>query len=110
MVYEALKQRVATVFEDINPTGVKLDLEKIVKEPIDFLLEVGKKLADIYQVAYAHKFDSSQLADLVQLVAKTAHQQKFMDIGYKRLFVQKMVRGLHFLKQRNIVPSASELA
>ncbi|MEG3056599.1 MAG: DUF2791 family P-loop domain-containing protein [Methanoculleus sp.] len=44
-VYEALNQRLATVFEGpINPTGVRIDLEHLEVNPEAFLREVGEKL------------------------------------------------------------------
>ena len=57
-VYEALNQRLATVFEGpINPTGVRIDLEHLEVNPEAFLREVGEKLARIYEVAYEISFD-----------------------------------------------------
>jgi len=45
-VYEALSQRVSTVFDaKLNPTGVKIYLERIPMEPIAHLKEIGEKLA-----------------------------------------------------------------
>jgi hypothetical protein len=108
-VYEALKQRVATVFETLNPSGVKVELEKVVSEPIPFLCEIGGKLAKVYETAYSHKFDESGCQRTVKAVAETAYEQRFGDIGYKRLFVQRLVQGFHYLRQKGIPPSPDDL-
>ena len=108
-VYEALRQRVATVFEMLNPSGVKVELERVVTEPIPFLQEIGHKLGHVYETAYAHQFNKANLEETVTTVAEAAYEQRFGDIGYKRLFVQKLVQGLHFLRYKGLPPSASDL-
>jgi hypothetical protein len=108
-VYEALKQRVATVFETLNPSGVKVELEKVVSEPIPFLCEIGGKLAKVYETAYSHKFDESGCQRTVRAIAEDAYDQRFGDIGYKRLFVQMLVQGFHYLRQEGIPPSPDDL-
>lgn len=108
-VYEALKQRVCTVFETLNPSGVKVELEKVVSEPIPFLCEIGGKLVNVYETAYSHKFDESGCQRTVKTVAEAAYEQRFGDIGYKRLFVQMLVRELHSLRGKGIPPSPDDL-
>ncbi len=108
-IYEALRQRVSTVFEVLNPTGVKIELEKVISDPIPFLCEVGKKLAHVYEIAYSHEFDRSALEKTITMIAEMAHEQRFGDIGYKRLFVQTLIRGLHFLCKKGTPPTISEL-
>ena len=108
-IYEALRQRVATVFEMFNPSGVKIELEKVVAEPIPFLCEVGYKLAKVYKTAYNHEFDETVLEKTITTVAEAAYEQRFGDIGYKRLFVQKLIQGLHFLRYKGVPPSGSDL-
>jgi len=108
-VYEALKQRVSTVFDDLNPVGVKINLEDAIKDPIKFLCEVGNKIINVYEIAYNCKLDSKKSKEAVKLSADVAFKQKFGDTGYKRLFMQKVVRALHFLSKKGIIPSEEEL-
>lgn len=108
-VYEALKQRLSTVFTIVNPTGVKIKLEDTVAEPTAFLHEVGDKLVRVYQTAYRCTFDPAISRPLVQAIAEDAYEQRFSDEGYKRLFVQKLVRGLHFLRRAKRAPTIEEL-
>lgn len=97
------------MFETLNPSGVKVELEKVVSEPIPFLCEVGDKLAKVYETAYSHKFDELGCQQTVKAVAEAAYEQRFGDIGYKRLFVQRLIRGLHFLRQKGFPPSPDDL-
>ncbi len=108
-VYEALKQRLATVFDTLNPTGVKVELEKLSIEPIPFLEEVGKKLRKIYEKAYNHRFEDKASKDTIRMVAEAAYKQRFGDVGYKRLFVQKVIQAFHFLRQKRRTPSPDDL-
>lgn len=108
-VYEALKQRVSTVFKELNPTGVKIALEDLETERIPFLTDIGTKLANVYQVAYDARLDPSKLAATIALVASVADRERFSDIGYKRVFVQKLVRGLNYLRAKQAVPAESDL-
>lgn len=108
-VYEALKQRVTTVFDTLNPTGVKIELEKLSIEPIKFLEKVGNKLKHIYEVAYGYRFDSATSEKTIRTVAEAAYEHRYGDIGYKRLFVQKLIQGLHFLRQKRQSPSPKDL-
>ncbi len=109
-IYEALRQRVATVFETLNPSGVRIDLNKVNAAPIPFLCEVGEKLADVYQVSYHHEFEPEALERTIHLAAETAYEQRFGDIGYKRLFVQTLIRALHFLRQIGVPPQVDDLS
>ncbi|HGE71295.1 TPA: hypothetical protein ENX78_10700 [Candidatus Poribacteria bacterium] len=108
-IYEALRQRLSTVFDKLNPSGVKIELEKVVIEHISFLSEVGYKLAEVYKTAHNHHFDETALEKTIRIVAEAAYEQHFGDIGYKRLFVQKLIQGFHFLRQEGIPPSAENL-
>ncbi|PDW00581.1 BREX system ATP-binding domain-containing protein [Candidatus Chloroploca asiatica] len=108
-VYEALKQRLSTVFTEINPTGVKVMLEQTVGDHTMFLHTLGTKLAQIYEVAYQCSFDAQELNEMVIMVADWAEDQRFGDEGYKRLFVQTMVAGLHYLNHHGICPTLTEI-
>ena len=108
-VYEALKQRVATVFEELNPSGVKIELEKVVSDPIPFLCEVGDKLSRVFEIAYAMQFDQALCQQTIRVIAEAAYNERFGDIGYKRYFVQKVVRGFNFLRLKHTVPTLDDL-
>ncbi|GMV42759.1 MAG: hypothetical protein AMXMBFR64_44750 [Myxococcales bacterium] len=98
-VYEALKQRISTVFDFVNPTGVRIDLERVMGgEPVALLREIGQRLADIFQAAFAVTLAEDRVALALRLVAEAAYEQRFGDIGYKRVFVQGAVRALHSLR------------
>jgi hypothetical protein len=108
-IYEALKQRVATIFDTLNPTGVKIELEKLSTEPNLVLKEIGDKLKQIYEIAYDHRFDGPAAKETISTIAEAAYEQRFGDIGYKRLFVEKVIQGFHFLKNTGRPPSPEEL-
>jgi len=107
--YEALRQRLATVFEDLNPTGVKIQLEKVIPEPVPFLREVGKKVAKVYERAYGD-LDDALSVETIDLIAEDSAEKRWGDIGYKRVFAQELVKGFHILRRRGVVPSLTDLA
>jgi len=97
-VYEALKQRISSVFDFYNPSGVKINLEYLNRDPIVLLEEIGHKLSLIYEEAYG-KLPASQRDRIIQLLAQEAYERRFGDIGYIRLFVQGIIRAFHLLKR-----------
>lgn len=97
-VYEALKQRLSTIFDFLNPTGVRIRLEDLGIHPKLLLEQIGVKLAAIYRTAYATSFHDEDVHKAAKLLAEAAYDQRFGDVGYKRLFVQTMVRALHTLR------------
>ena len=100
-VYEALNQRLATVFEgEINPSGVKIDLEKLDLQPLELLTDVGIKLSKIYEIAYDVKFDDNIINQKMNEIAQTAYEERYGEIGYKREFVQKAIKELNVLKMQ----------
>lgn len=96
--YEALRQRIQSIFDFTNPTGVTLRLEQLAREPLDLLREIGDKMTRVYQRAYGCELPLEQTRLLVELLAQEASRLAFGDIGYKRLFVQGLVKGLHHLR------------
>ncbi|MFH1077090.1 MAG: BREX system ATP-binding domain-containing protein [Pseudomonadota bacterium] len=97
-VYEALRQRISTAFDFFNPTGVKINLEKLGRDPESLLSEIGGKLFRIYETAFSVTFSEEKKNEAIMLLAQAAYEQRFGDIGYKRLFVQALIRGLHMLR------------
>ena len=97
-IYVALRQRISGVFDtEINPRGVKIDLEKIPVEAVDMLAEIGIKLARIYEIAYKTPFKSDTLEESIENIANAAYEKKF-EIGYKRLFVKSVINAFDILR------------
>ncbi|MEM3341132.1 MAG: DUF2791 family P-loop domain-containing protein, partial [Thermoplasmata archaeon] len=107
--YEALKQRLNTVFDIYTPTGVKIKLENISENPVLLLKEIGYKLKEIYEIAYNCNFDEKKLKETIEMVANAAYEHRYGDIGYRRLFVQKIIEALHNLRLYNEVPHKEKL-
>jgi hypothetical protein len=98
-IYEALNQRLRTIFEGkMNHSGVKIDLENVQIDPIFFLNEVGDKLAKIYELGYNTSFDTQLLHETIQEVAENSYEEKYGGISYKRVFVQNAVNTFHKLR------------
>jgi len=108
-IYEALRQRVYTIFDtEINPNGVKIYLENIPIEPVELLQEIGKKLAEIYEIAYSVKFDANALKETIRNIAEAAYERK-LEIGYKRLFVQNIIKAFHKLRRTGEVVTPEDI-
>ncbi|MCD6177486.1 MAG: DUF2791 family P-loop domain-containing protein [Candidatus Cloacimonetes bacterium] len=108
-IYEALRQRVSTKFDtEINPTGVTIYLEKIQIKPVELLKEIGRKLAKIYEKAYNVKFSKSSVEETIGNIAKAAYEEKFA-IGYKRLFVQNIIKAFHTLRKTEKVVTREDI-
>ncbi|GIX45974.1 MAG: ATP-binding protein [Candidatus Tectimicrobiota bacterium] len=108
-IYEALRQRLATTFDVINPTGVKIDLEKAGSDAVATLEAIGHKLAAIYAVAYDTSLDSAHLSATTSEIAQAAYEHRYGEAGYKRLFVQRLVQALHLLRIRGGPVSARDV-
>lgn len=107
-IYAALNQRLGTVFDQINPSGVKIDLERVWEDKaIPNLIEVGKKIAHIYSVAFGIYFDPVGLNTTVEKMANWAYDQRVVTPGYKRRFVQRLVEALGELRAGRL-PSLEE--
>jgi len=107
-IYEALSQRVSTVFDELNTSGVCIELDKVIPEPVPFLREVGAKLTGIYQAAYGHEFEQTTAEESMKAIAEEAFEERFGDTGYKRLFVQRAIRGLHYLRKTGKPPAPGQ--
>lgn len=108
-IYEALRQRLTTVFDEINPTGIKIQLENLPIEPMECLLTIGQKLKGIYEKAYDCRLDEEATQQMIQMVANEAYNQRYGDIGYKRLFVKNFVTGLNYLRQKRVIPALGDI-
>ncbi|MCD6254907.1 MAG: DUF2791 family P-loop domain-containing protein [Deltaproteobacteria bacterium] len=106
-VYEALRQRISSVFDFFNPSGVKIKLEKIKDDPIGLLEDIGNKLRHIYETAYGIRFDN-EINNMIGLIAQEAYERRFGDIGYMRLFVQAVIKGFHLIRHNPKIASDAE--
>ena len=110
-VYEALKQRLSSVLNLYNPTGVKIELNNVVSdsEAIPFLKEIGGKITKIYEVAYNKTLDAVACQQIIDKVADFAVARRFMDISYKREFVQKLITALNHFRYSGQIPTDEQL-
>lgn len=108
-VYEALRQRLSTYFYEFNPFGVRIELERLIEDQVAFLREIGNRIAPIYMLANDVELPEEQTSELIDEVAGWAYEQRYMDDGYKRLFVQKLVGALSYLHRRKEMPNVSEM-
>jgi hypothetical protein len=108
-IYQALNDRVRTIFDTVNPSGVQMELEKFISDPHSFLAEIGEKLRALYDKAYNCQLDNAQCQATIKIVAQAVYKRRSGDIGYKRLFVQKIIRAFHLLKQKKNTPTLKEL-
>ena len=97
-VYEALKQRISSVFDFYNPAGVKINLEAMDHEPIGLLEQIGQKLKVIYEEAYEYSFNGD-LTPIIHRLAQEAYERRFGDIGYIRLFVQGIIKAFYLMRK-----------
>ncbi len=97
-VYEALKQRIATVFDLYNPSGVKIYLDNLEVEASGLLEDIGRKLYRIYVIAFPSDVPQATVEETNRHLASAALEERFGDIGYKRLFVQAAIRAFHSLR------------
>ncbi len=104
-VYEALKQRLSSSFkrensfgEQINPYGVKIDLEKIEVPQEDFLLKLGEKLARVFESAYDIEFDQNVLTKSIKNMATSLLEMRMLDISYRRIFVVGIIEAFQQIR------------
>ncbi len=92
-VYEALKQRLRSVFSETNPVGVKINLEDLGMEPVDFLTQLGMRLKWLFEVAYDTSLPDVERA--LATLATVAVKSFVLDVSYRRLFVVAAIEVLH---------------
>jgi hypothetical protein len=98
-VYEAVKQRISTMFDFYNPSGVSIGLERLVEELEPHLVSIGTKLWQLYELAYGIKLDRDLADKAVHVVAAAVGAARFADVSYRRLFVQSIVRAFEQLRR-----------
>ena len=97
-VYEALKQRLRSVFSQTNPVGVRINLEELGMEPAEFLKLLGQRLVVLFEAAYEVKLPEARRDTLLASLADLAVSAFAFDVGYRRLFVVSAVEALHQLR------------
>lgn len=97
-IYIALNQRLSTVFETLNPVGIKIYLDKLSRSPEDILIDIGMKLAPIFETAYSVKFDATVIKESVTNIARAAYEQRYLEVGHKRLFVIAVIKAFQALR------------
>ncbi len=97
-VYEALKQRLRTAFNETNPVGVRINLEELGIEPAEFLKRLGARLAVLFEAAYELKLAEGKRDAIVRTLAEIAVSAFAFDVGYRRLFVVSVLDAFHQLR------------
>jgi len=97
-VYEALKQRLRSAFAEMNPVGVKIDLEKLDLEPMEFLRALGLKLLNLFESAYVFELPKNEAQKALDLLGSLALSSFAYDVSYRRLFVVGAIEAFHKLR------------
>jgi hypothetical protein len=97
-VYEALKQRLRSAFNETNPVGVRINLEELGIEPAEFLKRLGARLAELFEAAYETKLSEAKRDSVVRTLADIAVSAFAFDVGYRRLFVVSVLDAFHQLR------------
>jgi hypothetical protein len=97
-VYEALKQRLRTAFNETNPVGVRINLEELGIEPAEFLKRLGARLALLFEAAYEVKLAEAKRDAIVRALSDLAVSAFAFDVGYRRLFVVSVLDAFHQLR------------
>ncbi len=97
-VYEALKQRLEGMFSTVNPSGVRIDLERLGMEPTDFLKTVGERLGRLYKNAYDVNIGDYAIKRTAEVLADVCYGERYGDIGYRRIFIKTFIQALHSLR------------
>jgi hypothetical protein len=92
--YEALNQRVESVFKVNTPRGVQIILDELTDlDEDEFLSELGQKLLRVYRTAYPGALSDEQAEWHIEESAKAAIDERYGDVGFKRAFVKKLMQA-----------------
>jgi hypothetical protein len=114
-VYEALKQRLATYLTIINPSGVKINLERLFGQDNEEIMaknlfSVGEKLSEVYSIAYQYNFEEEKVSTTLNLVIEAAMKYVFSEVGVLRQFVQKTIMAFHMMRSNDGISISKEEA
>jgi hypothetical protein len=99
-VYEALKQRLRSSFNEANPVGVRINMEELGIEPAEFLKMLGTKLGNLFEAAYDAQLPAAHRESVVRALAELAVAAFAFDVGYRRLFVVSALEVFHQLRAK----------
>lgn len=94
--YQALQQRLATSFSRLNPSGAQIRLEDLMPESL--LPDVGRRLAEVYEVAHNIQLDPLSRDQHISESIKETTSKKFAGDGLKRTFVRDIVGRYHKMR------------
>lgn len=97
--YDAIKQRLQKYFSQDHPMSPNISLERLVPsddEQVENLEQIGRKLAHLYEIAESISFTNT-LEESIHNIAKCAKDAKYLEVAYRRLFIQSMCEGLDLL-------------
>ncbi len=97
--YPALSQRLSSSinFSLYNPSGVIINLEKLDLSDQDLLMEIGKKLWNIYKIAYPNDVADLLAYKNISILAEEVYNQT-LDVNCRRIFVKTLIEMLHSLR------------
>lgn len=94
-VYQALLDRVQSVFQERNFRGVRIDLDNLngltQEDRMRFMKAMGLRVTEIYEAASGVAFDSD-VDDVIEATAESINP--FDSDGYKRAFAKLLVQRL----------------
>lgn len=92
--YEALSQRISAKvkFSRKNPFSVQISLDQLDYPGEELLRRIGDKLLDVFEVAYAIKYDrDTQTRNIAQLAESCA---SLLSASHRRHFVKSLINIL----------------
>ena len=101
-LYQRLKSPVPLSVR--SPQSVLIDLERLDLEPVELLQQVGRRIAEVFEVARAVPLDHALQGENALALAKAAVAAYF-EVNHRRLFVKTWVDFLH----RQLVDGESAL-
>lgn len=107
--YPALAQRLSSGinFSNFNPSGVIIDLEQLDLTADELLMEIGKKLWEIYKIAYPNDIADLLAYRNISILAEEVYNQT-LDVSYRRIFVKAIIEMFHSLRSGKEIFTASE--
>ena len=88
--------------------GVKINLEEIGMNALDFLAELGTKLAKVFEVAYECQLEEDTLKASLKNMIDAAVEFQALDVSYRRIFVIGVVEIFHRLKDKMVAIGKDE--
>ena len=96
--YEALRQRLQTIFDINDPLGVKIYLERLSIPPDEFLMKLGIKLTQLFEKAYNVLFPEELVRQNLNILVHKEIQLRYADVSYRRVFVTTWIPVLQKMR------------